>query len=71
MVGRKKRRWKEKSRIVLEGIKGRPDTPICQEHQISQSMHYVWRDGLLTHSVANTTKVCIDSGAIWQPMVTV
>ena len=47
----KRRKWssKEKSRIVLEGIKGRPVAKICQEHQISQSMYYVWRDPLLTH----------------------
>ena len=49
MVRRKKLRCKEKSRIVLEGIKGRPVAQICQEHQISQSMYYVWRDQLLTH----------------------
>ena len=49
MVKRRKRSSKEKSQIVLEGIKGRPVAQICQEHQISQSMYYVWRDQLLTH----------------------
>ena len=49
MVKRRKLRCKEKSRIVLEGLNGRPDAQICQEHQISQSMYYVWREQLLTH----------------------
>ena len=47
----KRRKWssKEKSRIVLEGIKGRPVSEICIEHQITQSMYYAWRDQFLSH----------------------
>lgn len=47
----KRRKWssKEKSRIVLEGLKGRPVSNICAEHQISQSMYYAWRDQFLSH----------------------
>ena len=47
----KRRKWssKEKSRIVLEGIKGRPASDICTENQISQSMYYAWRDQFLSH----------------------
>jgi len=47
----KRRRWKaeEKSRIILEGLKGRPVADICVEHQISQSMYYSWRDQFLSN----------------------
>jgi transposase-like protein len=47
----KRRKWssKEKSRIVLEGLKGRQVSDICTEHQISQSMYYAWRDLFLSH----------------------
>ncbi len=45
----KRRKWanSEKSRIVLEGIKGRSMSEICLEYQISQSMYYAWRDQFL------------------------
>ena len=47
----KRRTWtnSEKSKIVLEGIKGRPVSEICLEHQISQSMYYSWRDQFLSN----------------------
>ena len=47
----KRRRWtaEEKSRIILEGLKGRPVADICFEHQISQSMYYSWRDQFLSN----------------------
>ena len=47
----KRRRWKaaEKSRIILEGLKGRPVADICIEHQISQSMYYSWRDQFVSN----------------------
>jgi len=47
----KRRRWKaeEKSRIILEGLKGKPVADICIEHQISQSMYYSWRDQFLSN----------------------
>ena len=47
----KRRQWKavEKSRIILEGLKGRPIVDICLEYQISQSMYYSWRDQFLSN----------------------
>lgn len=46
----KKRNWspKEKLKIVLEGLKGRvPLGELCNQHQISQTQFYRWRDKLL------------------------
>lgn len=46
----KRRNWPadEKLAIVLEGIKEkRSVAEICQEHQISQSLFYRWRDKFL------------------------
>ncbi len=47
----KRRRWKskEKSKIILEGIKGRPVAEWCVEYQITQSMYYAWRDQFLSN----------------------
>ena len=47
----KRRKWssKEKSQIILEGLKGRPVSDICIEHQISQSMYDSWRDQFLSN----------------------
>ena len=57
----KRRQWKseEKSKIILEGLKGRPGADICIEHQISQSMYYSWRDQFLTNmgQVFDTKKI--------------
>ncbi|NCW13502.1 MAG: transposase [Chitinophagia bacterium] len=41
-----KKKWsaKEKSQIVLEGIKGRPVVDICATYGVSQSLYYTWRD---------------------------
>jgi transposase-like protein len=41
-----KKKWsaKEKSQIVLEGIKGRPVVDICAAYGVSQSLYYAWRD---------------------------
>lgn len=41
-----KKKWsaKEKSQIVLEGIKGRPVVDICTTYGVSQSLYYAWRD---------------------------
>jgi len=46
------RKWdaKTKAMIVLEGLKGKPVATICQEHQISQSQYYQWRDQFLTNA---------------------
>ena len=42
----KRRQWdaKQKARIVLEGLKGRPVGELCTEHQISQAQYYQWRE---------------------------
>ena len=47
----KKRAWdgKKKFQIVLEGIKGKNVSEICNDHQISQSQYYLWREQFLTH----------------------
>jgi transposase-like protein len=47
----KPRKWdsKTKAKIVLEGIKGKPISKICNEYQIGQSLYYQWRDQFLSH----------------------
>ena len=46
-------RTRIRGRIVLEGLKGRPVSELCTEHQISQAQYYQWRDQFL----ANASKV--------------
>ena len=57
----KRRQWRaaEKSRIILEGLKGRAVADICVEYQISQSMYYSWRDQFLSNmgQVFETKKI--------------
>jgi transposase-like protein len=45
----KRRKWdpKAKAMIVLQGLKGKPLSEICFEHQITQSQYYLWRDQFL------------------------
>ena len=45
----KRRRWesRQKAKIVLEGLKGRPVAELCNEYQISQAQCYQWRDQFL------------------------
>jgi transposase len=46
----KRRQWtaKEKLTIVLQGLKGEISVAeLCNQHQISQSQYYKWRDRLL------------------------
>ena len=45
----KRRKWdpKTKAMIVLQGLKGKPLSEICSEHQITQSQYYLWRDQFL------------------------
>ena len=47
----KNRQWdaKTKALIVMEGIKGKPVSEICAEHQLSQSQYYRWRDEFLAN----------------------
>lgn len=48
----KRRQWTsaQKARIVLEGLKGRPVSELCTEHQISQAQYYQWRDAFLANA---------------------
>jgi transposase-like protein len=56
----KNRKWdaKTKALIVMEGIKGKPVNEICNEHQLSQSQYYRWRDEFFAniHQVFDSTK---------------
>jgi transposase-like protein len=48
----KRRRWdaKTKATIVLEGLKGKPVTAICQDYHLSQAQYYQWRDQFLANA---------------------
>ncbi len=48
----KKRQWtpEQKLQIVMQGIKGRMVSEICNEYQIGQSQYYLWRDRFLTNA---------------------
>ncbi len=48
----KKRVWtsEQKLQIVMQGIKGRLVSEICNEYQISQSQFYLWRDQFLQNA---------------------
>ncbi len=47
----KPRKWdsKIKAKIVLEGLKGRAISQICNEYQIVPSQYYKWRDQFLSN----------------------
>jgi len=40
---------KTKAMIVLQGLKGKPISELCAEHQISQAQYYQWRDQFLAN----------------------
>jgi len=48
----KKRQWtsEQKLQIVMQGIKGRLVSEICNEYQINQSQYYLWRDQFLQNA---------------------
>ncbi len=48
----KKRQWtsEQKLQIVMQGVKGRAVSEICNEYQISQSQYYLWRDQFLQNA---------------------
>jgi len=48
----KRRRWdsKTKTKIVLEGLSGRPVSEICNEYGIHQNQYYSWRDKFLSEA---------------------
>ncbi len=47
-----KKKWsaKEKSLIVLEGLRGHAVVDICATHGVSQSLYYTWRDKFLANA---------------------
>jgi len=58
----KRRKWTNelKTQIVLSGLKGQAIAEICNEHGISQSQYYTWRDHFLSNApkAFDTQKVC-------------
>jgi len=48
----KRRRWdsKTKTKIVLEGLSGRPISEICNAYEIHQNQYYNWRDKFLSEA---------------------
>jgi len=48
----KRRRWdsKTKTKIVLEGLSGRPVSEICNGYEIHQNQYYNWRDKFLSEA---------------------
>ncbi len=48
----KKRKWTPelKTKIVLEGLRGRPLAEICNEYEISQAQFYQWKDCFLSNA---------------------
>jgi transposase-like protein len=48
----KRRSWdsKTKSKIVLEGLSGKPVSEICSQYQVSQNQYYLWRDKFLAEA---------------------
>ena len=48
----KRRRWdsKTKTKIVLEGLSGRPVSEISNEYGIHQNQFYIWRDKFLSEA---------------------
>ena len=47
-----RRKWDAhaKTQVVLQGLKGPPIAELCNEHQISQSQYYRWRDQFLANA---------------------
>ena len=45
----KQRKGDSKTKIVLDGLKGKPIAQICNEYQISQSVYYQWRDQFMSY----------------------
>lgn len=56
----KLRRWdsKTKTKIVLEGLSGRPVSEVCNEYGIHQNQYYSWRGKFLSeaHKVFDSKK---------------
>jgi transposase-like protein len=47
-----RRKWdaETKTKIVIQGLQGRPVAELCNEYQISQSLYYQWRDQFLANA---------------------
>lgn len=48
----KRRKWtpEQKTKIILEGLKGIPIGTLCSKYQISQAQYYQWREQFLTNA---------------------
>lgn len=48
----KRRKWTPelKTKIVIEGLNGRPLAEICNQYEISQAQYYQWKDCFLTNA---------------------
>ncbi len=48
----RRRRWdsKTKTKIVLDGLSGRPVSEICNYYGIHQNQYYTWRDKFLSEA---------------------
>jgi len=51
-----RRRWdaKTKTRIILEGLRGRAVGELCNEHQIGQAQYYQWQKQFLAEAYSGT-----------------
>ena len=47
-----RRTWdaETKTKIVLQGLQGRPTAELCHEHQMSPSLYDQWRDQFLANA---------------------
>lgn len=45
----KRRQWtpEQKTKIIIDGLGGKPVALICTEHEISQAQYYQWREQFL------------------------
>lgn len=48
----KRRKWtaKQKTQVVLEGLRGVPLGELCAKHEISQTIFYRWKDQFLSNA---------------------
>ena len=49
-MNRKKRDPRSKAQAVIQGLQGRPVSEICNEHGVSQTQYYKWRDLFLSNA---------------------
>ena len=48
----KRRQWtpEQKTKIIIDGLGGKPVALICTENEISQAQYYQWREQFLTNA---------------------